>query len=260
MHYYKRNLGDYAKKAGRLSMLQHGSYTLLIDACYDREQFPTLDEAIEWTWASTDEEVEAVKFVLRKFFTLESGTYIQKRIQEEIAEYEQFCLSQKTKGSKGGRPKLEDNQIGSLNNPTGLINNPTATQQYPNETLTTNHKPLTNNHKIKNITPIAMLMAMNIPESLANDWLSVRKLKKAATTQTALDAIKKTAESAGYTFLQAVQICCERGWVGFKSEWLIDTQTREQGTTTAALTIFKPQYIAEQTGSYFTEVSNAQLN
>lgn len=87
MHYYKRNIGDYAKKAGRLSMLQHGSYTLLIDSCYDREQFPTRDEAIEWTWASSTAEVEAVDFVLRKFFTLEDGVYVQKRIQEEIAEY-----------------------------------------------------------------------------------------------------------------------------------------------------------------------------
>jgi uncharacterized protein YdaU (DUF1376 family) len=87
MHYYKRNIGDYAKKAGRLSMLQHGSYTLLIDSCYDREQFPTRDEAIEWTWASSSAEVEAVDFVLRKFFTLEDGVYVQKRIQEEIAEY-----------------------------------------------------------------------------------------------------------------------------------------------------------------------------
>lgn len=87
MHYYKRNIGDYAKKAGRLSMLQHGSYTLLIDSCYDREQFPTRDEAIEWTWASSTTEVEAVDFVLRKFFTLEDGVYVQKRIQEEIAEY-----------------------------------------------------------------------------------------------------------------------------------------------------------------------------
>ena len=87
MHYYKRNLGDYAKKAGRLSMLQHGSYTLLIDACYDREQFPTLEEAIEWTWASTTEEIEAVTFVLRKFFELTDGVYVQKRIQEEVAEY-----------------------------------------------------------------------------------------------------------------------------------------------------------------------------
>ena len=89
MHYYKRNLGDYAKKAGRLSMLQHGSYTLLLDACYDREEFPTLEQAIEWTWASTTEEVEAVTFVLRKFFVLEEGVYVQKRIQEELAVYQE---------------------------------------------------------------------------------------------------------------------------------------------------------------------------
>ena len=87
MHYYKRNLGDYAKKAGRLSMLQHGAYTLLIDACYDREQFPTMAEAIDWTWASSTAEIEAVEFVLRKFFTLEGDRFVQKRIQEEISEY-----------------------------------------------------------------------------------------------------------------------------------------------------------------------------
>jgi uncharacterized protein YdaU (DUF1376 family) len=73
MHYYKRNLGDYAKKAGKLSMLQHGAYTVLIDACYDREQFPTMEEAIDWAWASTAQEVEAVEFVLRKFFKLVNG-------------------------------------------------------------------------------------------------------------------------------------------------------------------------------------------
>ena len=71
MHYYKRNLGDYAKKAGRLTMLQHGAYTLLIDSCYDREIFPTLEQALEWTWASTEAEVDAVKFVLSRFFELD---------------------------------------------------------------------------------------------------------------------------------------------------------------------------------------------
>jgi uncharacterized protein YdaU (DUF1376 family) len=88
MHWYKRNIGDYAKKAGRLTMLQHGSYTLLIDACYDRERFPTLEQAIEWTWASTSEEVEALKFVLAKFFTLGAdGVYTQDRILEELIDY-----------------------------------------------------------------------------------------------------------------------------------------------------------------------------
>lgn len=87
MHYYKRHIGDYSKKTGRLSMLEHGSYTLLIDACYDREKFPTLEEAIDWTWARTAEEVEAVKFVLSKFFTLEDGRYVQNRIREELEAY-----------------------------------------------------------------------------------------------------------------------------------------------------------------------------
>lgn len=95
MHYYKRNLGDYSKKAGRLSMLQHGAYTLLIDSCYDREQFPTLEEALDWTWASSKEEVEAVQFVLKRFFTLEDGIYVQARIKEEIDAYHEKAETNK---------------------------------------------------------------------------------------------------------------------------------------------------------------------
>lgn len=87
MHYYKRNIGDYAKKAGRLSMLEHGAYTLLIDACYDRERFPTRDEAIEWCWARTAEEIAAVDFVLTRFFEIDEGLYVQNRIREEVAAY-----------------------------------------------------------------------------------------------------------------------------------------------------------------------------
>lgn len=69
-------------------MLQHGAYTLLIDSCYDRELFPTLDQALEWTWASTEAEVEAVKFVLGRFFTLDKdGQYVQDRILEELLHY-----------------------------------------------------------------------------------------------------------------------------------------------------------------------------
>jgi len=87
MYYYKRNIGDYAKKTGRLTMLQHGAYNQLIDACYDRETFPTLEQAIEWTWASTTEEIEAITFVLKKFFLFVDGVFVQNRIQEELDQY-----------------------------------------------------------------------------------------------------------------------------------------------------------------------------
>lgn len=95
MHYFKRNIGDYHKKAGRLSMLEHGAYTLLIDSCYDRERFPTMDEAIDWCWARTDEEIAAVRFVLGKFFDLVEDRYVQARIQEEVDAYHAKSLKNK---------------------------------------------------------------------------------------------------------------------------------------------------------------------
>lgn len=88
MHYFKKNIGEYHIKAGRLCMLEHGAYTLLIDACYDREQFPTLEQAIDWCWARSEAEIEAVKFVLGKFFELKDGVYIENDIAEAVAKYQ----------------------------------------------------------------------------------------------------------------------------------------------------------------------------
>jgi uncharacterized protein YdaU (DUF1376 family) len=132
MHYYKRNLGDYAKKAGRLTMLQHGAYNLLIDACYDREEFPTLEQAIEWTWSITDEEIEAVKFVLNRFFKLDKeGQYIQDRILQELLEYHQ---------------KADKNKQIAVEREAKRKQNSTNRAQAVDEP-SPNHKPITNNHK-----------------------------------------------------------------------------------------------------------------
>ena len=146
MHYYKRNIGDYHRKAGRLSILQHGVYTLLIDGCYDREYFPTKDEAIDWCWASTTEEIEAVEFVLKKFFILDGEMYIQKRIKKEVDEYQNFCKTQQEKGVKGGRPKKP---AGFNKKPTGLDIKPTGKQTGSEK----NPKPLTNK-PLTNNTPL----------------------------------------------------------------------------------------------------------
>ena len=37
MNYYQRHIGDYARKTMGLSLLEHGIYTLLLDAYYDHE-------------------------------------------------------------------------------------------------------------------------------------------------------------------------------------------------------------------------------
>jgi uncharacterized protein YdaU (DUF1376 family) len=157
MHYYKRNIGDYAKKAGRLTMLQHGAYTLLIDSCYDREVFPTLEQALEWTWASTEAEVEAVKFVLSRFFKLgEDGCYVQDRILYELLEY---------------HGKADTNKRIAIERETKRREKNTNRSQDVNEPPP-NHKPLTNNQEpiIKERTRGSRLSANWVLPTEWEDW------------------------------------------------------------------------------------------
>ncbi|WP_447573811.1 YdaU family protein [Acinetobacter baumannii] len=155
MHYYERNIGDYYRKAGRLNILQHGVYNLLMDACYDRESFPTLEEAIEWVWAESEEEIDAVKFVLKKFFKLnEDGVYIQNHIKEELEKYRAFLAKQAENGKKGGRPKKNPkNDSGNNGNDfdnSGFKNesqeNPNEIELNPEKPKETQTKPKPSNH------------------------------------------------------------------------------------------------------------------
>jgi uncharacterized protein YdaU (DUF1376 family) len=138
MHYYKRNIGDYHRKAGRLTILQHGVYTLLLDSCYDRETFPSsIDEAKEWAWASTTEEFEAVEFVIGRFFKLKDGLYVQKRVTEELYNFK-------------GRSEI--NKRIAIERETKRREKGTKRAQNVDESPP-NHKPLTNNHKNHIYTP-----------------------------------------------------------------------------------------------------------
>lgn len=138
MHYYKRNIGDYAKKAGRLSMLEHGAYTLLMDACYDRERFPTESEAIEWCWARTEAEIAAVKFVLARFFDLVDGVYTQNRIAEEVISYQEKAETNSRIATD--REKKRKERARSVHE-----SSPQEHEAPPNqEPITINQEPLTN--------------------------------------------------------------------------------------------------------------------
>jgi len=215
MHYYKRNLGDYAKKAGRLSMLQHGAYTLLIDACYDREQFPTREDAIDWAWASSAAEVEAVEFVLRKFFVLEGDRYVQKRIQEEILEYrEKADLNARIAQERETKRKEKRTERAR-----GVHEAP------PNqEPLTTNHETPPNGGVARKRAPAR---PDDVSESVWQDFQAVRKAKRAPLTDTALKGIRREAGKAGIPLADAIAYCVERNWVGFNAGWYADRSGKQ---------------------------------
>lgn len=140
MHYFKRNIGDYHKKAGRLSMLEHGAYTLLMDACYDREKFPTLEQALDWCWARSGDEIAAVTFVLEKFFYFDGQQYMQQRIADEIDRYHQNAKTNKQIALDREAAKRAERERN-------------VHEACTDEHLTTNQEPLTTNQEQKDQKP-----------------------------------------------------------------------------------------------------------
>lgn len=206
MHYFKRNIGDYHKKAGRLSMIEHGAYTLLLDACYDRERFPTIEDAVEWSWARSDEEIAAVHFVLSKFFTLIDGFYVQQRVQDEIDAFRAKSMKNQeiAIAREAARRKIRERN-----------EHETCTDDH----LTINHKPLTTNHEpSKNSSPSG-----DVDQAFDSFWnLYPKKVSKVSARK----AWKKV-KPAEYQILMAglaVQVS-SHGWKKDGGQWVPNPAT-----------------------------------
>jgi len=62
-----------------------------------------------------------------------------------------------------------------------------------------------------------------IPTQLQNDFIALRKAKKSPVTQTAISGIEREAKKAGLDLQAALEMCCQRGWTGFKAEWVTNS-------------------------------------
>ena len=209
MHYYKRNIGDYAKKAGRLSMLEHGAYTLLIDACYDRERFPTEAEAIDWAWARSDAEIEAVRFVLSRFFVLTDGLYVQDRINDEVVQYQRNAETNARIATE--REEKRRSRERFVNGSCNDVNEPPPNQ----EPLTKNQEPRTKEvrEEASPPQPAAPQKQKAKPATTLKTYLSrCRELAEKPVPEG--HSIRKWARDAGITD-EMLQIA----WVKFKERY-----------------------------------------
>lgn len=63
----------------------------------------------------------------------------------------------------------------------------------------------------------------DVDPQVYRDWVSMRKQKRAAVTETAIAGIRREAAKAGISMQDALAMSCARGWTGFKAEWCAET-------------------------------------
>ena len=199
MNYYSFHIGDYASHTRHLSHLEDLAYRRLIDAYYLSEKpfvGSPADIAKEIGMMS---EIEEVYYILTKFFESTEYGYINKRCDEEIAKYHE----KQEQAIKAGKASAQARF------------NKRSTSVQP----TNNQEPITNNQiKEKSATKVACPSDVN--EQVWNDWLLLRKSKKASVTQTVINAARKEAEKAGLPLEEFLKIWCLRGSQGLEASWL----------------------------------------
>jgi len=209
MHYYQFHIGDYASHTRHLSLIEDIAYRRLLDFYYLHEQ-PIKQRDIARQIGMRDQEQDVLT-VLNEFFVSTDDGFVSPRADKEIQHYH----SKVEQASKAGKASAE--RRSSIR----------STDVQP----TNNHKPITINHKPKreNATVVACPPDVGLQEW--EDWLSLRKAKKAPVTETVLKSARKEAEKAGITLNAFLTIWCARGSQGLEASWLKSDEKQNQTET-----------------------------
>lgn len=68
----------------------------------------------------------------------------------------------------------------------------------------------------------------DVSEQVWEDFLTLRKAKKAPVTATAINRIRNEATKASWTLEEALSECLMRGWQGFSADWVNKQQQYNQ--------------------------------
>jgi len=215
MHYYQHHIGDFIKDTSFLTNEEVGIYMKLLWLYYDTEK-PLPDSLFELSMKVNGRDKEQViSGLLNMFFTLEEGSWHHKRCDREIGHYHQQLESASKAGKASAAKRAMNKRSTGVQQP---FNERSTTEQ-----LTNNQQPITNNQQPNISTRSASsLRPDDVDESVWADFKALRKAKKSPITDTAIKGIRKEASNAGISLEKALQLCCARGWQGFKAEWVTD--------------------------------------
>lgn len=205
MHYFQFEIKEWVSNTAHLSLEEEAAYLRLIFFYYDSER-PIPHDDLSMVFRKCRVPEELGKAIMLEFFTMNGslGAWTHDRCDREIEKYR----AKSEQASRAGRASAESRL------------NARSTTAQPIK----NQESRIINQESKNKKTQATVVAPpdGVSDSVWQDYLSVRKAKKAALTPTALKGIEREARKAGIPLEDALRICCERGWAGFKAEWIKD--------------------------------------
>ena len=234
MNFYSFHIGDYLSATRHLSWTEDAAFRRLLDTYYVTEKpIPTdLRQAYRLVMATTEDQREAVKIILEEFFHLTECGWINHRADDEISIMREKQQKQRDKANKRWHCQVTEHGTASAL-PQHKESHATASNidanamppipipiPIPIPSISTDVD--IKEKRAPRFDAQAHLVSIGVDELVAGDWIKHRRTVKAAPSLTAIDGIAKESERAGISLSDALAMCCQRGWRGFKAEWIAD--------------------------------------
>jgi uncharacterized protein YdaU (DUF1376 family) len=210
MHYFQFEIKEWISNTAHLTLEEEAVYLRLINYYYDSEK-PIPNDIALISRKLRISNISVTQGILHEFFQESEQGFIHNRCDVEITKYR----AKSEQASRAGKASAEKRASTSI----------TPAQRPLNQSLIINQESLIINKESKKAIPIPEGMDVSVWE----DYLKVRKAAKKPLTETALKGLYREAEKAKISLKEALQICCERSWIGFKAEWLDAKQTPKTG-------------------------------
>lgn len=94
----------------------------------------------------------------------------------------------------------------------------------PNIIEDINISPTEINNKGKRFDFKKSLIEIGVSPEVADDWMQVRKTKRASNTETAFRRIKNEIDKSGLSANECITIAVARSWQGFQADWVANQQ------------------------------------
>ena len=152
MHSYQHNIKTFNNATRFLTRVERSLYRDLIELYYDTEQpLQSVDfgRLCRQVMAHSDEEKEALKYVLSEFFALTGDVYTHNYCDEQIEKFRTGISAKAKAGVASAEAKKQKaaQRINERVNKKEQANNEPTTEVNTRSTAVTNQEPITNNHK-----------------------------------------------------------------------------------------------------------------
>ena len=235
--YMQLYVADYLADTQHLTTEEHGAYLLLLFNYWQTGQ-PLRKDRLAFVARMFNERWPSVEKALKEFFHDDGENWVHFRVEADLAAVNSKSKTNSAAGKASAKArsekKAEAAALAALALATNVATNVSTERQRnvnhtdtdtDTDTKTEESKTTVASEKTDRAKTINAkgLVAMGVPEQIAKDWLAIRKQKRAPLTETALDAVRRESEIAGLSLADAIRVSAERGWQGFKAEWLNKT-------------------------------------